>query len=157
RKLSISVVLPEPISPVITTKPSVNQIVDSMYALARACCLDRYRNCGSGLSRNGSSFSLNGSRYMRSRAGCMRRYSARLLAVGVRHPAKRAGGREFQATVLILGDAPSGRQSGEQPACPPVAGLRTGLDQGAVSELAAGAGLFTIVMEVQVAFGQDCV
>ena len=32
-------VLPEPISPVITTKPSVNQMVDSMYALARACCL----------------------------------------------------------------------------------------------------------------------
>ena len=34
-KVSISVVLPEPISPVMTTKPSVNQIVDSMYALAR--------------------------------------------------------------------------------------------------------------------------
>ena len=63
RKDSISVVLPEPISPVITTKPSVNQIVDSMYALARACCFERYRNCGSGLNRNGSSFSLNGSRY----------------------------------------------------------------------------------------------
>ena len=41
RKDSIRVVLPEPISPVITTKPSVNQIVDSMYALARACCFDR--------------------------------------------------------------------------------------------------------------------
>ena len=38
RKLSMSVVLPEPISPVITTKPSVNQMVDSMYALARAWC-----------------------------------------------------------------------------------------------------------------------
>ncbi len=35
RKVSIRVVLPEPISPVITTKPSVNQIVDSMYAFAR--------------------------------------------------------------------------------------------------------------------------
>ncbi len=44
RKDSISVVFPEPISPVITTKPSVNQMVDSMYALARACCFDRYRN-----------------------------------------------------------------------------------------------------------------
>ena len=32
----MSAVLPAPISPVITTKPSVNQIVDSMYALARA-------------------------------------------------------------------------------------------------------------------------
>src|SRR5580698_1205199 len=64
RKVSMSVVLPEPISPVITTKPSVNQIVDSMYALARACCLLRYRNCGSGLSRNGNSRSLNSSRYM---------------------------------------------------------------------------------------------
>jgi hypothetical protein len=41
RKDSMRVVLPAPISPVITTKPSVNQIVDSMYALARACCLDR--------------------------------------------------------------------------------------------------------------------
>ena len=41
RKDSIRVVLPEPISPVITTKPSVNQMVDSMYALARACCFDR--------------------------------------------------------------------------------------------------------------------
>ena len=30
RKVSISVVLPEPISPVITTKPSVNHTVDSM-------------------------------------------------------------------------------------------------------------------------------
>ena len=30
RKVSISVVLPEPISPVMTTKPSVNQMVDSM-------------------------------------------------------------------------------------------------------------------------------
>ena len=64
RKDSMRVVLPEPISPVITTKPSVNQMVDSMYALARACCLDRYRNCGSGLSRNGNSLSLKGSRYM---------------------------------------------------------------------------------------------
>ena len=59
-----SVVLPEPISPVITTKPSVNQIVDSMYALARAWCFDRYRNCGSGVSRKGSSCSLNSSRYI---------------------------------------------------------------------------------------------
>src|SRR5665213_2510896 len=64
RKDSMRVVLPEPISPVITTKPSVNQIVDSMYALARACCLLRYRNCGSGLRRNGNSRSLNSSRYM---------------------------------------------------------------------------------------------
>src|SRR5438477_10868902 len=64
RKDSMSVVLPEPISPVITTKPAVNQMVDSMYALARACCFDRYRNWGSGLSRNGNSLSLKGSRYM---------------------------------------------------------------------------------------------
>ena len=35
RKVSISVVFPEPISPVMITKPSVNQMVDSMYALAR--------------------------------------------------------------------------------------------------------------------------
>jgi hypothetical protein len=41
RKDSIRVVLPEPISPVMTTNPSVNQMVDSMYALARACCFDR--------------------------------------------------------------------------------------------------------------------
>src|ERR1700733_5111396 len=66
KNVSIKVVLPAPISPVITTKPSVNQIVDSMYALARACCLLRYRNCGSGLRRNGNSRSLNNSRYMRS-------------------------------------------------------------------------------------------
>ena len=51
----MSVVLPEPISPVMTTNPSVNQMVDSMYALARAWARDRNRNCGSGLSRNGSS------------------------------------------------------------------------------------------------------
>ena len=30
RKVSINVVLPQPISPVMTTKPSVNQTVDSM-------------------------------------------------------------------------------------------------------------------------------
>ena len=65
RKDSMRVVLPAPISPVITTKPSVNQMVDSMYAFARACCLLRYRNWGSGLRRNGSSRSLNSSRYMR--------------------------------------------------------------------------------------------
>ena len=64
RKVSSRVVLPEPISPVITTKPSVNQIVDSMYALARAWCFDRYRNAGSGLSRNGNSVSWKWSRYM---------------------------------------------------------------------------------------------
>src|ERR1700675_2288014 len=64
RKVSIKVVLPEPISPVITTNPSVNQIVDSMYALARACCLLKYRNCGSGLRRNGNSWSLKSSKYM---------------------------------------------------------------------------------------------
>ena len=58
RKLSMRVVLPDPISPVTTTKPSVNQMVDSMYALARAWARDRYRNCGSGLSRKGSSRSL---------------------------------------------------------------------------------------------------
>src|SRR6185436_3241556 len=64
RKLSISVVLPEPISPVMTTNPSANQMVDSMYAFARACARDRNRNCGSGLSRNGGSRSLNISEYM---------------------------------------------------------------------------------------------
>src|SRR6202011_6039773 len=64
KNVSINVVLPAPISPVITTNPSVNQIVDSMYALARACCFDRYRNSGSGLKRNGNSLSLKGSRYM---------------------------------------------------------------------------------------------
>ena len=58
------VVLPAPISPVITTNPSVNQMVDSMYALARAWCLLRYRYCGSGLSRKGRSLSLNSSMYM---------------------------------------------------------------------------------------------
>src|SRR5882757_2528081 len=64
KNVSINVVLPAPISPVITTKPSVNQIVDSMYALARACCLLKYRNCGSGLRRNGNSWSLNSSKYI---------------------------------------------------------------------------------------------
>src|ERR1700679_3587946 len=64
KNVSINVVLPAPISPVITTKPSVNQIVDSMYALARACCLLKYRNCGSGLRRNGNSWRLNSSKYM---------------------------------------------------------------------------------------------
>ena len=67
RKLSISVVLPEPMSPVITTKPSASQIVDSMYALARACCLLANRNCGSGVSRNGGSVSLNSSQYILAR------------------------------------------------------------------------------------------
>src|SRR6202012_5130430 len=73
----MSVVLPEPISPVITTKPSVNQMVDSMYALARACCLLRYRNCGSGLNRNGNSRSLNSSRYMQLLTHLVRRFDSR--------------------------------------------------------------------------------
>jgi hypothetical protein len=57
RNASISVVLPEPISPVMTTNPSASQIVDSMYAFARACCLLANRNCGSGVRRNGGSVS----------------------------------------------------------------------------------------------------
>ena len=64
RNVSISVVLPEPISPVITTNPSVNQIVDSMYAFAREWIGLGYRKAGSGLSRNGRSVSLKWSRYM---------------------------------------------------------------------------------------------
>jgi hypothetical protein len=64
RKLSMRVVLPEPMSPVMTTNPSESQIVDSMYALARECCLLANRNCGSGVSRNGGSVSWNSSQYM---------------------------------------------------------------------------------------------
>ena len=63
----MSVVLPEPMSPVITTKPSASQIVDSMYAFARACCLLANRNCGSGVSRNGGSVSWNSSQYIQIR------------------------------------------------------------------------------------------
>src|SRR5882672_11776334 len=64
RKLSISVVLPDPMSPVITTKPAASQIVASMYAFARECCLLANRNCGSGVRRNGGSLSWNNSQYM---------------------------------------------------------------------------------------------
>jgi hypothetical protein len=64
KKLSMSVVLPEPMSPVMTTNPSASQIVDSMYAFARACCLLANRNCGSGVSRNGGSVSWNSSQYI---------------------------------------------------------------------------------------------
>ena len=60
----MSVVLPEPMSPVMTTNPSASQIVDSMYALARACCLLANRNCGSGVSRKGGSVSWNSSQYI---------------------------------------------------------------------------------------------
>src|SRR3569833_4354512 len=126
RKDSISVVVPEPISPVITTKPSVNLMVDSMYALARACCLDRYRDCGSGLRRNGSSFSLNGSRYMRARfrepggrRDCLLACDHRQIRQSLFPAPKRP----------ILRDAHPGRQLCEQPPCPPVARGDGGLDQ----------------------------
>src|ERR1700680_1697423 len=119
RKDSISVVLPEPISPVITTKPSVNQMVDSMYALARACCFDRYRNCGSGLSRNGNSLSLKGSRYMR---------------VG---------------SQPMLRDANADGQILEQASRASVAPGGGRLDYGAVAHLAPGSRLLAVVVQVQ--------
>src|SRR5262250_1266923 len=118
RKVSISVVLPEPISPVITTKPSVNQMVDSMYALARACCLLRYRNCGSGLKRNGNSLSLKGSRYM---------------GVGS-HP--------------MLRDANAHPQIFEQRSGAGVTGHGTRLDHRAMTHLAPRPGPLAIIMEV---------
>src|SRR5215468_1036983 len=118
RKDSMSVVLPEPISPVITTKPSVNQMVDSMYALARACCFERYRNCGSGLKRNGNSLSLNGSRYM---------------GVGS-HP--------------MLRDANAHPPIFEQRSGARVTGQGTRLDHRAMSHLAPRPGPLAIIVEV---------
>src|ERR1700738_5339336 len=105
KNVSIRVVLPAPISPVITTNPSVNQIVDSMYALARACCLLRYRNCGSGLSRKGSSFSLNSSRYM-----CF--YYWRDAAAAAGTPALRSIDAQGLPGASILRDAGVGGQCG---------------------------------------------
>src|SRR5215470_7332813 len=118
RNDSMSVVLPEPISPVITTKPSVNQMVDSMYALARACCFERYRNCGSGLKRNGNSLSLKGSRYM---------------GVGS-HP--------------MLRDANAHPQIFEQRSGAGVTGRRTRLDQRAMTHLAPRPRPLAIIVEV---------
>src|SRR4029077_5759741 len=126
RKDSIRVVLPEPISPVMRTKPSVNQIVDSMYALARACCFDRYRNCGSGLSRNGNSLSLKGSRYMR---------------VG---------------SQPMLRDAHAGGQILEEYQRPGVAAGRGRLHQGAMADLATRPGLLAIIMQMQAGEAQQC-
>src|SRR6266853_2110880 len=125
RKDSISVVLPEPISPVITTKPSVNQMVDSMYALARACCFDRYRNWGSGLSRNGNSLSLKGSRYMLVDSQPML--------------------RDANADGQILEQAPraSVTQGGGR------------LDHGAVTHLAPGPRLLAVVVQVHPIEGQQ--
>src|SRR3984893_17902985 len=123
RKDSISVVLPEPISPVITTKPSVNQMVDSMYALARACCFDRYRNWGSGLSRNGNSLSLKGSRYIR--AGSARR------CYGMRLRDANADGQSLQQAPRA-GVTPHGGR----------------LDYGAVTHLAPGPRPLAVVVQV---------
>src|SRR2546423_6989953 len=118
RKDSISVVLPEPISPVITTKPSVNQMVDSMYALARACCFDRYRNWGSGLSRNGNSLSLKGSRYM------------------------------LVGSQPMLRDANADGQILEQASRASVTAGGGRLDDGAVTHLAPGPRLLAVVVQV---------
>src|SRR5256884_4349393 len=125
RKDSISVVLPEPISPVITTKPSVNQMVDSMYALARACCFDRYRNWGSGLSRNGNSLSLKGSRYM------------------------------LVDSQPMLRDANADGQILEQAARARVAPGGGRLDHGAVTHLAPGPRLLAVVVQVHPLEGQQ--
>src|SRR6516162_1755359 len=119
RNDSMSVVLPEPISPVITTKPSVNQMVDSMYALARACCFERYRNCGSGLKRNGNSLSLKGSRY---------------IDVG---------------SQPMLRDANAHPQILEQRPSAGVAGRRARLDHRTVAHLASRAGPLAVVVKVQ--------
>src|SRR5947208_4104059 len=118
RKDSISVVLPEPISPVITTKPSVNQMVDSMYALARACCFDRYRNWGSGLSRNGNSLSLKGSRSM------------------------------LVGSQPMLRDANADGQILEQASRASVTPGRGRLDEGAVTHLAPGPPFLAVVVQV---------
>src|SRR5215470_5406841 len=125
RKDSMSVVLPAPISPVITTKPSVNQMVDSMYALARACCFERYRNCGSGLKRNGNSLSLKGSRYM---------------DVG---------------SQPMLRDANAHPQILEQRPSAGVAGRRARLDHRAMAHLAPRAGLLAVVVKVHAGERQE--
>src|SRR6516164_2611095 len=125
RKDSMRVVLPEPISPVITTKPSVNQMVDSMYALARACCFERYRNCGSGLKRNGNSLSLKGSRYM---------------DVGAQP---------------MLRDANPHPQIPEQRPSTGIAGGRSRLDHGAMPHLAARTWPLAVVVQVYAAQPQQ--
>src|SRR6516162_5746498 len=125
RKDSMRVVLPAPISPVITTKPSVNQMVDSMYALARACCFERYRNCGSGLKRNGNSLSLKGSRYM---------------GVG---------------SQPMLRDANAHPQILEQRASAGVTSRRARLDHRAMPHLAPRPGPLAVVVEMHVGEGQQ--
>src|SRR5215469_3078057 len=125
RKDSMSVVFPEPISPVMTTKPSVNQMVDSMYALARACCFERYRNCGSGLSRKGSSLSLKGSRYM---------------GVG---------------SQAMLRDANAHGQILEQASRPGITGGGGALHQSAMANLTPRARSFAVVVQMHPVEGQD--
>src|SRR2546423_12210175 len=141
RKDSISVVLPEPISPVITTKPSVNQMVDSMYALARACCFDRYRNWGSGLSRNGNSLSLKGSRYMLVGSQPMLRDAnadGQILEQASRASVTAGGGRPDDGAVTHPAPRPpppAGVGPGHPPERPPRCGgggLPRGIDYGAV-------------------------
>ncbi len=95
-----------------------------MYALARACCLVRYRNCGSGLSRKGSSLSLNRSRYM--------------AVLG--RPTDLSG----------IAECPGLRSTDEQrrmPAGRAPAAVRSTKRQ--VPELAARAGRFAVVVQVQ--------
>src|SRR3974377_2217692 len=93
-------------------------MVDSMYALARACCFERYRNCGSGLKRNGNSLSLKGSRYM---------------DVG---------------SQPMLRDANAHPQILEQCPGTGVAGRRARRHYGAMAHLAPRAGLLAVVVKV---------
>src|SRR5690606_2830863 len=79
----------------MTTNPSASQIVDSMYALARACCLLANRNCGSGVSRKGGSLSLNSSQYivLKSATSSSTTASAEQRSDAIRSPAAEAAFR----------------------------------------------------------------
>src|SRR5258708_16719726 len=89
-----------------------------MYALARACCFERYRNWGSGLSRNGNSLSLKGSRYM------------------------------GESGVAMLRDAYGHGQITRQPPRARIAQGGGRLDERAVTQLAARAGALAVVVQV---------
>src|SRR6187402_3041653 len=141
RKLSISVVLPAPISPVMTTKPSVNQMVDSMYAFARACARDRNRNCGSGLSRNGNSRSLKFSRYM----------AAQDIT------GKQAPGACLPGVVLPFCEPGRAVYARQDPECPQVPLARGGLVDRDVPEFAPRTRRLAVVVPVQGGLAQQLV
>ena len=119
-------VLPEPISPVITTKPSVNQMVDSMYALARAWCLRQVQELRVRAQPERQLLQLESSRYMRSRCGPVACCGWKRVKLPSWRCKSTALARTQSAASIVDGDSPMLAVNPPSNRCRPVAAAGDG-------------------------------